>query len=404
VINSVGEKTLLKKGVWVNQGSVVKTEPRSFVKLSFIDKSTVNIGPNSEMKIEKFSKDEAGVLNVISGKIRSQVTKNYLEMNKNKSKLFVKSNSAVMGIRGTDFIFSTNKKTGTSTAILFEGSVVFNKLSNNNRKQDLESIVNKGYRIKPGQFSVSRLNLRRPTIPSKLSSKQFIALEKNKNFVKAAVEVKPKLRKSIVPPGLTADVVAPEGRGLSFLAEPKKKKIDIAASKGFSKGDAIKPADGSIVHVESGTIIPVASDGIFDKNTNEWSSQKSGSVSDKGDYIPPKNYSIDSEGTIFKEIGNKKVVVDTSILPAGLSNAFSNTQTQEKNKLKGKSPASIEDSFRSDDEATEEDPSAIRRAPVAPGEPGWLPENVNRNRPRFIDRLRVPPGSGRTRVNGSVSR
>src|SRR5690606_40301890 len=46
----------------------------------------------------------AGVINVLSGKIRSKVTKNYLDMDQDKSKLFVKSKSAVMGIRGTDFI------------------------------------------------------------------------------------------------------------------------------------------------------------------------------------------------------------------------------------------------------------------------------------------------------------
>ncbi len=404
-INAVGEKVLLKKGSWVEQGAVVKTQPKSFIKLSFIDKSTVNIGPDSEMKIEKFSKNEAGVLNVISGKIRSQVSKNYLEMDKNKSKLFVKSKSAVMGIRGTDFIFSTNKKTGASTAILFEGSVVFNKLSKNDRKLDLESVVNKGYRINPGQFSVSRLNLKRPTVPSKLSSKQFIALEKNKNFAKVKVDVKAPQRKSVVPPGLTGDIVAPEGVGLRSIASSEKPKIDIKSTKGFKRGDEIKPTDGSIVHVDSGTIIPVAKDALFDKNTKEWSSQKSGSVSDSGDYIPPKSYSIDNEGKIYKEVGKNKIEVDTSIVPVGKSNAFEGQKGGSKKELKGKAPASIEDSFKSDEESKEEDPSLIRRAPVPPGEPGWLPENINKSRPRFIDRFRAPPpASGRTRVNGTVNR
>ena len=55
IISSDGTIVEAKKGLWVAQGSVVKTEARSFVKLSFIDKSTMNIGPKSEMKIEKFS-------------------------------------------------------------------------------------------------------------------------------------------------------------------------------------------------------------------------------------------------------------------------------------------------------------------------------------------------------------
>ena len=121
VSGAAGEKPL-KRGMWIREGEVVKTGKRSFVRLSFVDKSTMNVGPGSEMKIEKFSKKEAGIVNVISGKIRSKVTKDYLNMDKDKSKLFVKSKSAVMGIRGTDFIFSAHKETGATTAVLFEGS------------------------------------------------------------------------------------------------------------------------------------------------------------------------------------------------------------------------------------------------------------------------------------------
>ena len=86
-LNTKGEKVMLKKGDWLTEGSIIKTMSKTLVKLNFIDKSTMNIGPKSELKIEKFSKKEAGVINVLTEKIRSQVTKDYLEMNKEKSKL-----------------------------------------------------------------------------------------------------------------------------------------------------------------------------------------------------------------------------------------------------------------------------------------------------------------------------
>ena len=152
VVNVDGSKVELKKGQWIEQGSVVKTQKRSFVKLSFIDKSTVNVGPSSEMKIERFSNDEAGVLNVISGKIRSKVSKNYLKMKKGQSKLFVKSKSAVMGIRGTDFVFSTNKKTGASNPMAinhlnhkmqiedFTKSILYNQPISINGEESLKSL------------------------------------------------------------------------------------------------------------------------------------------------------------------------------------------------------------------------------------------------------------------------
>jgi hypothetical protein len=105
---TLGKTTKLKVEDWVEDGSVVKTGEKSFVKLVFIDKSQMNIGPGSEMKIEKFGEKDSGVIDLVKGKIRSQVTKDYLQMDRNKSKLFIKTPNAVMGVRGTDFLISTN--------------------------------------------------------------------------------------------------------------------------------------------------------------------------------------------------------------------------------------------------------------------------------------------------------
>jgi hypothetical protein len=327
VIKADGSKVPAVKGEWVNQGSVIKTGPRSFVRLSFIDKSTVNVGPKSEMKIEKFSENEAGVLNVLSGKIRSKVTKDYLKMDKEKSKMFVKSKSAVMGVRGTDFVYSYNPKTDASTTVLFEGSIAFNKISNKNLKMQLEQIVNQGHKIAPGQFSISRKGMSKPTFPAKMSSRQIRALEKNENFVGGAKNgaKKIKIGKSIVPPGLTGEVVASTSDALekgikkvvqadvkSVNKEIKKEKIK--ESKGFRKGEIFKPVDGSIVHIESGTIIPLGTDSVFDNNQGEWVSTSVGGVDPAGNYIPPEGYKITEQGELLKQVdgGQLQQVLITS--------------------------------------------------------------------------------------------
>src|SRR5687767_5827091 len=64
----LGKTIKLKKDDWVREGSVVKTADKSFVKLVFIDKSQMNIGPNSEMKIAKFSGNESGIIDLVKGK------------------------------------------------------------------------------------------------------------------------------------------------------------------------------------------------------------------------------------------------------------------------------------------------------------------------------------------------
>ena len=57
-----GKVTEIKLGDWLSSGSIVKTADQSFVKLIFVDKSNINVGPNSQMIIEKFAGDEPGVI------------------------------------------------------------------------------------------------------------------------------------------------------------------------------------------------------------------------------------------------------------------------------------------------------------------------------------------------------
>lgn len=355
-----GDKDYIRKGMWLTEGTIVKTEPRSFVKLSFIDKSSMNIGPKSELKIEKFSKDEAGVINILTGKIRSKVTKDYLQMNKDKSKLFIKSKSAVMGIRGTDFLFSTNKVTGATTAVLFEGKVVFNKINPSDINKDLESIVNRGRVIKPGEFSVVKRNSKKATVPSRMSSRQVSQLEDNENFINNSQEKKnTKKLKSIVPPGLSGEIVQSDSDQLRKelskvvkinISEKEDKEVDIEKTKGFIKGDDVKPVDGSIVHIDTGTIIPLGVDSKFDKNTGEWVSTSIGSTDTKGEYVPPTGFVINEEGKLLKVDGNngpiKEVVLD--VKPLDQTKPLEKMETVEykgpaPSIKQGPRPASLED-------------------------------------------------------------
>lgn len=352
VISPDGTEVPAKKGEWVTQGSVIKTQSKSFVRLSFIDKSTVNVGPSSEMKIEKFSKEEAGVLNVISGKIRSKVSKDYLQMNKNKSKLFVKSKSAVMGVRGTDFVYSYNPRTDAATTVLFEGSIVFNKINRKNMKMQLEEIVNRGHTISPGQFSVSRRGAGKPTVPAKMSTRQIKALEKNGNFTNKDSSHKVVIKKSIVPPGLTGEIVESsidslEG-GIKKIVKVNVegshkdiKKDDIQKSKGYVSGELIKPVDGSIVHIDSGTIIPLGTDSVFDSNQGEWVSNSVGGVDPAGNYIPPEGYKITDEGKLLKLVdGGKTQEVIMQVAPLGDNPPLNQMPTQDfQQYINGPAPA-----------------------------------------------------------------
>ncbi len=80
-----GKSEKVERNKWLPEGAEVITQKGSFAKLMFIDRSSINVGPESQMKIETFPQDKAGIISLVKGKIRSKVTKNYMD---NKEKLF----------------------------------------------------------------------------------------------------------------------------------------------------------------------------------------------------------------------------------------------------------------------------------------------------------------------------
>ena len=373
----------VKRGVWIKEGSTIKTGARSVAKLSFIDKSTMNVGPNSEMKVEKFAKDEAGVIEVLSGKIRSQVSKNYMDMKKGKSKLFVKSKSAVMGIRGTDFIFSTNKKNGHSSAVLFEGSVFFNKHDGRGRSASaLEKIVDSGVRIKPGQFSIADPKMNKPTYPAKLDSRQFRALSKNTTIDLDNSKKKSKVQ-NIVPKGLSGSIISSDAKdlkeeiknNLNIDVKYKKKEFNLDIASGGNIDGYIKPADGSPLHIESASVLPVSCKSTFDSNTGEWRSQEFG-IDASGAIVPPEGYAITDEGQLIKEdaSGQTKVLV-FDIKPVMEQEPLEDMPTQNII-MNGPAPAGTTNYIKGEETNNIEG--------LAPNGQDWFVPNSQVNQPRFI--------------------
>ncbi len=313
---SYGNKSkILNVNDEILEGATIKTAEKSFVKLLFIDKSQINVGSASEMKISKFSGKDSGVIDMVKGKIRSQVSKDYLQMDdKNKSKMFIKTSNAVMGIRGTDFMVSTHEN--QTTTVLFEGDVVFNDnggLGANATSQQLENAVNAGVHIEPGQFSVVDLTHSGPTIPSAMNVQQIETLEKNVNFDQPRAPSHAETpANSIVPEGLDGKVASNNVETLNAEIAQIPSVIKETESDGFVSGDSIKPAGGSFVHIESGMIIPPGPGSAYDANTGTYIADAStGTVGGDGSYIPPKDVTITQDGKMLVEVkdaqGNVKV-------------------------------------------------------------------------------------------------
>lgn len=315
--NLAGAKQQLKINDWVETGAVLTTGDRSFVKIIFLDKSQMNIGPKSELKIEKFSGNDSGIVEFVKGKVRSMVTKDYLQIAPDRSKLFIKTNNSVIGVRGTDFLVSTNGKS-TST-VLFEGSIAFNTLENKklSDSERLEEVVSRGVVMAPGEFSVVDRESR-PTIPSLLNIQQREALRKARNFESGRSPQsigKKEERKSVVPQGLNGKLV---GNDTSIL----KKQIgitDLNSSRGgrtpastnpesYVSGGSYKPANGSYLQIDSGSIIPPPAESVYDPNSNTYIAPDSGSLTTSGEYVPaPVSTTVNTAPTTIVSPDNRTV-------------------------------------------------------------------------------------------------
>lgn len=297
----------------IPEGAVVQTAEKSFVKLLFIDKSQMNLGPNSQMIINAFPKKEAGIITLVKGQIRSQVTKDYMEMDdKSKSKLYIKTKTAAMGIRGTDFQVNYNPQNQNTSLITFEGKVAMSHIAKNIRdsgfdQQRLESVVSsdKAVFVTGGQVSAVNLNLaERAMVPTKLGTKQIEALEANETGIKeSSGSDSDKQFRNPIPPGAEGAAFSnttPElDKDVSKMGVVAK-SINTSVAEGFFNNDTgeYKLPAGSIIDLTTVNIIPPPSNAVFDSNSGTYVVPESFGKIDKvtGEYKAPAGLALGDDG------------------------------------------------------------------------------------------------------------
>lgn len=352
-----GKEVRVQLDQWLPEGSKVTTQDKSFVKLLFIDKSQMNLGPKSEMEIASFPKNEAGIISLVKGQLRSKVTKDYMQMDdKSKSKLYIKTKSAAMGIRGTDFQVNFNEANQNTSLITFEGAVAMAGIEKEFRGREfsqdsLERVVSseKAVLVKEGQFSAVTQISERALVPTLLAPQQLETLKVNETGVvekpdegakNDSKEGKPtesneqaKNFKSPIPPGADSTLFSSNAKGLDTQVEKTAEskasveKIAKEIEKTVPKADgpaegfynqqtgAIKFPAGSVVDLATVNVIPPPQNAQFDANTKTF-------------ILPPNFGKIDSttggykapEGTKLTDEGKFVVVkpaTDTKVATSG---------------------------------------------------------------------------------------
>lgn len=318
-------ETALKLDDWVPEGATIVTKEKSVVKLTFTDKSQMNIGPNSEMAINKFGGGDAGLISVIKGQIRSQVTKDVLKHD-DKSKLLIKTKSAAMGIRGTSFSVGFTPENGNTSLITYEGNVALAQINEaeaaNSSPAQFEQIVSDPGRtvaVTEGLYAGANPNLDHATIPTKISPVQYEQMKTNETFEekKAESSEPQKSYSSPIPPGVST--LAATNSNAETLESQVKAEVGASAmeeqAKELTQAVNTPPAEG-FVDPNTGAVAPIAG-GFIDMKTGIYIAPPPGSVFDPntGVYVPPASYgTVDASGS-YKAPEGLKLTADGQFVP-----------------------------------------------------------------------------------------
>ncbi len=340
------------------EGTVLQTADKSFVKLLFIDKSQMNLGPNSQMIINTFPKKEPGIITLVRGQLRAQVTKNYLEMDdKTKSKLYIRTKTAAMAIRGTDFQVNYNAENQNTSLITFEGKVLMasidkGALTNHLDQSSLEKVISSSTSVvvERGQISAVNLNVtERAMHPTKLGIKQFEALEVNVNGVKESKpdEESNNQYRNPLPPGAESSTftnTSPEFEKEVMKFSKINLDVDNSNPNGYfnqNTGEYQLPA-GSIIDLNTVNIIPPPMNAVFDSNSNTYLVPESFGKIDRvtGEYKAPEGLKLGVDGK-FKLVNTD--AYQKSQADDGEEKSDNKKEKKSKEKSKDdRAPASVE--------------------------------------------------------------
>lgn len=283
-------------GKEIVEGVMIQTAASSFAKINFFDQSTLAVGPNSKSIISKYPKKDPGIIQLISGEIRTQVEKNAQQAG--ETKLYIKTKSAALGVRGTDFTTTYNETNQMTSVVTYSGEVILapTSLDQNDQLNSYmtleETILSpKAVTVSQGQYSGANPDMSVAITPVKISVAQFEALKSNTSGASEASQTSKTNFTSITLPGVSASAVQSSGtfsnssnsNSNSASTIPTNINTNAGGFVDLKTGLYLPPPPGSVFDANTGTLIPSSNVGGFDLKT--------------GTYIPPAGAVFTDQGT-----------------------------------------------------------------------------------------------------------
>ncbi|MDD0852058.1 FecR family protein [Halobacteriovorax sp. GB3] len=287
---NVGERDarVVKAGTPIRKDTSILTEKKSFVQITLFDKSKIILGPDSKMIIDKVPKQDTGIVNLMKGKVRSEVKK---AATKNKDKLYIRTQTAAIGVRGTDFQTVYNPQNNITSLLTFEGEVAMAKTEKTKNLMDNEILKRElakenVTKVKNGRYASVTKNLEKTTKPIKISPVQYTRLKLNKELLEDK-----KINEKVFEKELKKTV-----KEYAAISKEEKKENIVAKREYDVNNKSYRPTAGGVLDLETGLYIPpTIDDKKFNKELNIYElDTKKGSITSSGSYIPPKGIKLDA--------------------------------------------------------------------------------------------------------------
>ncbi len=266
----------LKLGDKLTEDTSILTSSKSFVKIKFLDDSEINLGPESKIVITEMKVEKPGIISLLKGRIRTEVKKNEKITD---NKFFIKTRSAAMGVRGTDFQTIYNPDNKTTSLLTFKGAVAMAKVEEEIDNDVLNSTLAKkdAVLVPPGQTSFISEAVEKSTLPVKISPVQLNLLYKNQDFYTKNESQNNEKKSKDLSKLVVADQKAP-----------------IEGYTNKATGD-FAPRAGGFIDLETGIYVAPEKNSILDKKNKVYIPKDSGTINAfTGEYQTPDGLLLDS--------------------------------------------------------------------------------------------------------------
>ncbi len=344
VIDPKGTKTLLRQGHVFESDGLIATDKKSLMRLKLDDGSVLSLGPESKMTLAQVLPGKPKVIELLAGKLRATINEK-TPVPSEGHKMYIKTRTAALGVRGTDFLVVHNPKNHVTSTVTFKGDVnLFKKRDEDVHESLREELNRKGQTPKidqekdlvnleddlrhhtatgvaPGQLSGAFPSYEKAAAPVKLSPTQFALLAQNTQLEMGAKGKVLKGGKNKKNTGPTNDSLVPVPPGDEAVPEDKKD---------FDKKNADGVRSGGILDLDTGFYVAPPADAIYDPKTQTYEipAEFGGVNAITGEYIPPDGLKLDpllglvpllGMGPDFKERDVDKTIAKFKNLKGGFN-------------------------------------------------------------------------------------